>query len=392
MKAPIALLALALATAGLSCGDTPPPGQHTNAEPSAPTQPLSGSGTPAAPAGPVIAHNTPRAEADVPPVGARFQLFCDAIQGPNHVLRAAQRKAQLIQLTGDNGWHIIHADDQSTIYYGYYRSVSLDDVKPDPRDVARAQADLRRIGNLTDSSGEKIFRATMFLPISEADPEAPPQWNLANAPVDAFWSLQIGAYRGNPQPGQPTRKQAAVDSVRELRAAGFEGYYFHGETVSSVCVGAWPRSAVKEQQSVGGLAPRDMETRSMIIGGQLPKNINTENLRDKDGHHVVVQAAKLEVLDPSMAEAIRKFPYHAIDGAVFGTPTKTGEMIPDSSFLVYVPHAKSTQESVAGNGQQRIDRSSAVDPASDAILNLPQEPAPRPVPGRGQLPSLDDRR
>lgn len=399
MKCPTVLLALAIAMAGLSCGGTPPAAATASADGTptlqTPGETLAPSGSAtagAAPQGGVTVSNT---DADVPPQGTRFHLFCDAITGPNHVIRASQLKAQLIQLTGMRGWHIIHADDQSSLYFGYYRTISKDDPRPDPQEVARAHADLRRINDLKNVQGERLFRSTMFLPISEADPTAPAQWNLANAPADAYWSLQIGAYRGEPTPGEPDRKQCAVDAVRALRAAGIEAYYYHGETISSVCIGAWPRDAIKAQESAVASSVRADAT-LLVLPDVVPDNINTR-MTDREGHELLLQAPKLEILDQNMARMVHEHPYHAINGQVFERgKTKDGTPIPDASFLVLIPHADSGPPPLARDTGVRHTSSSA-DSVDQAAANAitgdspPSTPATPtvPTPGRGRLPSLD---
>jgi hypothetical protein len=386
MKFPATLLAVAIATAGLSCASS----QVSTSDAQTPGQPISPSGTVTGSAAPKAAANVSSIDGDVPPLDARFHLFCDDVVGPNHIARAGQLKVLLSQTyPGMRGWHIIHTEEKSSLYYGYYRTISKDDPKLDPQEVARAQADLRSINQLKNEQGDKLFRNPTFLLLSDADPAAPPQWNLANAPSDTYWSLQICAYRGEALAGTADRKQCAVDDVRELRAAGIEAYYFHGETISSVCVGAWPRDAVKAQDSAVGKTRRPDAT-LFVAPDFIPTNIIPPT--DKEGNKLVVEAPKLEILDANMAAMVKRFPNHAINGQVFGRPTKNGPPIPDSSFLVLVPHGQNTPIPVAkGNTPvQNTAAANSVDQAANAITGDPGPATPpAQVPGRGRLPSLD---
>src|SRR5207249_4124674 len=101
----------------------------------------------------------------------------------------------------------------------------------------------------------KLFRGAGFIMLDTPDPTSRPEWDLADVdrdkdkhdPTRAFWSLQIMAFRGSPK-----RKEAAAQAVEVLRKQGVEAYYYHGETISSVCVGAWPVNAIKQQDTDGG--------------------------------------------------------------------------------------------------------------------------------------------
>src|SRR5205085_9341649 len=139
-------------------------------------------------------------------------------------------------------------ETQSVLYYGYYRAYN--DTN-DLNESRRAQDDRAKLDKLQDAQGERPFASSIFVELTSPDPEAPAEWNLANA--KGYWSLQIAAYKDSPD-----RKKAAVDSVRAAREKGIEAYYFHGPTTSSVCIGCWPREAVKAQDAAVGesLDPR----------------------------------------------------------------------------------------------------------------------------------------
>src|SRR4051812_30493234 len=66
---------------------------------------------------------------------AQWTLYCRAIAGPDHVARANAVKDDLVKNSQMKDWYVIHEDDQSVLYYGYYRSTS--DPK-DSKESARA--------------------------------------------------------------------------------------------------------------------------------------------------------------------------------------------------------------------------------------------------------------
>jgi hypothetical protein len=381
MKLRISLLAIATALGAISCGETTaPPGQTANptmtredptATPDRTVPQVAGPSNPKS--------NAPRNDEDAPPKDARYTLFCDVIRGPDHVIRAAQIKAQLIQTTHSRAWHLIHTDDQSSLFFGYYRT--FDDKQHDPGEFARAQGDHRWISEMKNSQGDLMFRSSMFLPLNNPDPEAPPQWNLAATPRTAFWSLQIGAYRGSPE-----RKQYAVDAVRGLRAQGIEAYYFHGEEISSVCVGTWPIEAIKKQESDSARTFGSSEI-PLVVNTPLPDNFNPK-VKDREGNELHVQAPKLEILDPTLLKAIHDYPEHAVNGEVLVRQAKNGMKLPSPSFLVQVPHPEgSTPTNPDGDGIRNGTAINGADQAAHDIIDNPTGPSS----GHGRLRSIDQK-
>jgi hypothetical protein len=365
----LVLLMSGLAIGASSCGGTAPPPDQKG-----PGALAGGNGV-----GPG------RIEGDAPPSDARFTIFCDVIRGPNHVAEAARLKEQLSSKYNLHAWHIIHADDQSTLYYGYYRTFT--DDKSDPAEFAHSQADMKAIRNLMNGQNDRLFPRALFLSINEPDPDAPPKWNLANAPAGSYWSLQVAAYLDFPE-----RKRMAVDQVRIMRERGIEAYYYHGETISSVCVGAWPRSAVKEQEA-DAARPASPDDRPLIIGDTLPGNI-ADNMYDKEGHKLLVESQKLEIKSPGLAQAIHDFPQHVINGEAHGMRDKNGALISDPSFLVVLPNVDertasrepSPADVGADNGANEATRAIL---GNDPPKDFNSQPAPQPRERYGHLNSVD---
>ena len=317
-------------------------------------------------------------DSPVPPKDAQWTIFCDRIDGPNHVAVAREMKSRLVAATHMRDWYVIHGSSESSLYYGFYRSI--DDPK-DPAERKRAEADRARVQSLTNRDGERLVRGGILVPLDAPDPTAPPKWNLLNTPKTAYWSLQIAAFKDNPQ-----RKEAAVEAVRELRAKGEEAYYYHGPVISSVCIGAWPREAVKEQGT--GL---DSEGRSrddahtidpsqplLVLGGDTPPDNIARDVREPGtGRRMAVMGMKLDIQDKTMEAKIKQFPTHSVNYEVHGT--KSGEQIfPDPSFLVIIPHEE------------------AEGPSEDSLLTAGSSPReatpPTPAsPGDQGLRSIGDR-
>lgn len=370
------LMTFAALVAGSCTGNNAPPQDNPSAGITAPAQTSSQGQTP------VAKNSTPsKAQAvkeNVPPPDAQYTLFCEVYRGPGHVQKAMEAIRQLKVLTKRDGWHALHAEDQSTVYFGYYRTIN--DALNNPTETKRAQEDRRMIDDQRDALGNRRFPNALFVAVDAADPKAPPEWNLANAPANMFWSLQIAAYQGSPD-----RKQYAVDAVSTLRAHGIPAFFYHGDTISSVCVGEWPRSAVKQQDSRDDAHAVDPSQPIMVFSDQLPPDMSPEVYRN--GQRVKVEAPKLEIEDPTLADMIKKFPTHAINGEDHAR-SGGGVTVKDPSFLVQVPHrggveALEQKDTIPGP-------TNAPDAAADAILNQ-QPAAQQPTqPGLGKLRSIGD--
>lgn len=317
--------------------------------------------------------NTP-----IPP-GAQFTISCTTIGGPDHVARSQAMRQQLLKLDvpvfDGNGkrtgtrlmpdWHVIHGDGQSQVNYGFYADLE------DPRqaaDLERARADQRSLASMVNlSNGSRLFPYTPFVRLDSSDPPAPAEWNLASA--KGFWSLQVGAYRGQ------NRKQMAVDTVRRCREQQppIEAYFYHGPSISSVCIGAWPRNAVREQQS-DTAASRDPNQPLLVLGPGTVRLPPKARVVTPAGETVKVVEPVLEVLDPTLAKTMRENPHHAVDGYANRRKLRTrdGGMrdVYDPSFLVQIP----TSLREASPGQR---------PSLPAELYQPPE-----TPAEGRLRSI----
>lgn len=273
-----------------------------------------------------------QAAADAAKSSAQWTIYCQTIMGDDHVARANRVKEQLISVTKLKDWYVVHQDGQSLLYYGMYKTFN----DPNESDSLRAQKDRAAIDVLADELGNRPFKHSFFVSLDAPDPTAPPEWNLVNA--DGVYTLQIGAYTGNKD-----RKQAAVSAVRDARAAGLEAYYFHGETTSSVCLGAFPANAImmadSESNSTG-----DPEQSFLKSTEPLPDAI-ARNLRDTDNKPVKVVQSKPRVTDEKLLELMRRFPEHAINGEVqivSMSDAKTGKPVqrPAESFVVPIPRSE----------------------------------------------------
>jgi hypothetical protein len=331
-------------------------------------------------------------DSPVPPKGAQYTIFCARIDGDAHVERCNKLKNDLIAKTRMNGWYVIHEERQSLLYYGFYRS--FNDPK-DPQESARAQADRHRVASITDEMQNRPFQNSLFVDVESPDPVAPREWNLTNA--KGYWTLQIAAYKDSPQ-----RKEAAVEAVREARKQGIEAYFFHGETVSSVCIGAWPEEAIRYERP--GRQGK-FETEQMVVGQPVIVDANKPNaqgpvnqlLPDSAKRNLRVMEGKVEIVDPTLLATMKQYPTHVVNGMTMVKRVE-GKEIPDPSLVVKIPHQDEPDPSIASTpGALTPNPILTADPIQTDLppqatqqqsgQRKPQQPQPQ-QPGLGKLKSV----
>ena len=351
-----------------------------------------------------------RNDAPKPPAGAQYTIYCLSIPGDGHIPQATQLRDQLVRSTGMRDWYVVHRADESTLYYGYYRSIDRSD---DAREAARARADREKIDAMLDASGGRPFRNALLVELASPDPEAPPQWDLRAAPPSEVWSLQVAAYEGHPD-----RKKYAVDAVKAFRDNGVPAYYYHGQSVSSVCIGTWPGGAVTGELEPGYNDPthkRSMDEIAsqstadlLVVSPGLPP-VNKE-IRTKSGKLRAV-SPHLEAVDPTLLATMKAYPHHYVNGVVEGVKTAQG-LQGKPSMLVKIP--RQPKSMLDGGYDATVAGGTAPRPAADpgslsglppglgaaAVTPVPAgspsskraAPPPQPPPqGYGRLRSLEDR-
>src|SRR5437762_69305 len=156
------------------------------------------------------------------------------------------------------------------------------------------------------------------------------------------FSLAIAAYEG------AGRKEAAVEAVRGARDMGVEAYYHHGPNVSEVCIGAWPESALKKQASDRAETIDADRERPIVVAGPGAGRAAAiaEHLIDRDSKlPPKVMYQQVEVLDPTLAAAMKKYPNHVVNGAeeiVEHRDLASGKVVQEykPSMIVPIPHTE----------------------------------------------------
>lgn len=291
-------------------------------------------------------------------------ILCMELTGPSHVAAATRLRQDMVASSGMTDWHVVHEASKSILYYGRYTGLD----NPRSADARRAGEDRKRIAALRDSGNRQLFRFTMLVSLDEAYP-GPPEFDLRNAPATAHWTLQIAAYHGS-----PARKQAAVETAVEARKSGVDAWYYHGDVVSVVTIGLWPKEAVTVDTAI---RPPDRDGESLILTRPLPPDVPRE-IRTPDGRTIRIYAPRIEFHDATLRARMDQYPHHHDNGEVMVRRFKGSNVtLPERSFVIQIPRDSAT----AG----------AVDTPAGPTPPAPPPPVYAPGPGGG-LRSINDPR
>jgi hypothetical protein len=391
MKSLITSLTIAATLSSLSCGGSGTSPTQTNSTQTSLTQPQNTQSTHREASQNAKIQNEP-----IPniPKDAEWTILCATITGPDNAVQARALRGNLINQTKMRDWYILHGAGQTTLYYGFYRSIN--DPK-DTKESTRAQNDRKTIAALTDpASGARLFNTVILTKLDTPDPASPPEWDLTRAP--GTYSLQVAVYKDSPD-----RRAAAVEAVRAARAQGYDAYYFHGPAASSVCIGAWPESAVRETNTFNVKQMANPNAVPLVTAGSIPNLQPGEaGLMTPDGKPINVVSAKFEILDPQLLAIMKQFDKHSVNGVVqpVVVDPRTGQrrLAPARpSFLVRIPHNNTPPPPTIATAPDptRAQPEQPVGAASAAGADQPPPQAPstpRPSTSKGgKLRSLEDR-
>jgi hypothetical protein len=319
------------------------------------------------------------------PPNAQWTILCARFPGAQHVFTSDAVKQQLIQQTKMPDWYVIHGEQESLLYYGFYASL---DPRKDAVEGKRAQDAKKQVAALVDSTGQPRFAEALFVPIQSPDPNVHPEWNLANA--KGMFTIEVMAFDG------PDHKSIAEETVTDLREkGGYEAYYYNTEAASVVCIGAWPRAAIKEQTS--DVAHADRDSTLVVTNYQLPDGwVPPQKL---NGKNLVVAAPRLDILDPTLLAARAKWSWYAVNGVVGRHQVEDAQhnkiLVEDPSVIVFIPQKSDDQDNPDGTnapasplGTTAAGTSNAPGTAGpDGIGSMLGSPTPPGGPaGGGQTP------
>lgn len=186
-----------------------------------------------------------------------WTIRCCTTAGPDGPGIAARFAAALKQVSGLRAERVevVEQEDGTAVYYGLYRR-EYDDragiarYQPDPA----KDLELIRSLNLSnsrlrpDDPDNWPFRLASMEELPDTR-GGDPAWNLEGK--KGVWSLQVGVFYNTER--MRRRKTAAQEYCKMLRQQGEEAYFYHGPDKSSVCIGLFPKDAIREIRHVDEL-------------------------------------------------------------------------------------------------------------------------------------------
>lgn len=186
-----------------------------------------------------------------------WTIHCCSTAGPEGPAIAARFAAALRQVSGlrADRVQVSEQEEGTAIYYGLYRR-EYDDRSGIARYQPDPSKDLELIRSLylsnsrlrPDDPANWPFRLASMQELPDTR-SGDPAWDLSNQ--KGYWSLQVGVFYNTEQ--MRRRKSAAQEYCRLLREQGEEAYFYHGPDKSSVCIGLFPKDAIKEIRHVDPL-------------------------------------------------------------------------------------------------------------------------------------------
>ncbi len=303
-----------------------------------------------------VAQNQPAPNGEVAtiPEGARYSIECARYGGSDHVQQSRLAKEQMIRKTGRKDFYVVHNADQSVLFLGYYTDI---DRTQDAVEAKRSADDLDWLESFKSPMGGRMFTRPLKVSIATTDPDAPAEWDLAklnigktsDSPDYKFWTVVIAAYTNDvrDENGRPAdRKQMAVDTVRAARAQKIEAYYYHGESMSQICIGVWPRNALREQDMANAESRSEAKANSgeVLVVSPAPLGDKFTDQLQRD-HDVKVVQPKVEIRDASLAKTLAMYDTYAVNSEaqmvkMTDPQTKKEVIRPQPSFLTQIPQSQ----------------------------------------------------
>lgn len=203
--------------------------------------------------------------------GGRFTVLLQTYTGADHAETAGYVKDRLAEELGWKDLSVVTAGDHSLLYWG--SAETFEQAKPL----------LKRAREHKAANGVHPF-ATAIITVTPGSDVGPPEWNLSNC--NGEYSLLVAEFQDDPKANYIGRREFAVAYCRQLRQDGYEAYYRHGPSTSSVTVGCFGPDAIRYRKE-----------------RQWP-----------EGQDQPVIITRAEPAAPELLALMKKFPYCAYNG------------------------------------------------------------------------------
>ena len=231
-----------------------------------------------------------------------FTILLGRVSGTDHASRAKALKAALEKESGWKDLFIVHQSGHTELCRGKYPTIES------------AQKDLKGVKayQYKNAAGETTqpFKR-VFLVALPGKSIGPPEWELTRQ--GGAYTVEVGTFYDVPKDNYVGRKRFAVQYCQQLRQDGYDAFYYHGVSRSSVTIGSFPATAVQARE---------------------------------DGTKTVAEPKITHILN------LAKFKYYAVNGRTEWVTTKDPRTnkktkIQRRSFLVRI---KKTKQPTAGTG------------------------------------------
>ncbi|MFP4055096.1 MAG: hypothetical protein ACLFV7_14645 [Phycisphaerae bacterium] len=250
---------------------------------------------------------------DLPETGERWAILLYVSSQPNHYQDARRAKADTADQAGWNDLQVIHESGVSKLLKGSYPS------------AAAASRDLDDVRKFRFEEGGKPFERAIVVKLPGQDYKPMfPQWDLSKAPGEYTVCVAVFYNYRTATESFSRRRWAADVYCKHLREKeNQEAYVHHGQSRSTVTIGAFPEDSV----------------RMVVEGGK----------------------KRPEISDPRIEAIMRKYKELIVNGwtqvvTVPDARTMTAEKVVAKTYVVRIPDQKGTDRGEidrGGNGQPR---------------------------------------
>jgi hypothetical protein len=196
-----------------------------------------------------------------------YTVMMRVFTGADHAHEAAQWRDELSTALGWKGLTVVTQDEFSVLYWGQFNSMNA------------AASTLAKAKAYRDQRGHPHFTNASITILPGSDTEQP-EWEVHNC--TGRYTLLVADFQNVPEEGYVGRMEDAVAFCRELRAKGYEAYYYHGISASSVTIGSFGPDALRTQKQV---------------------------VRDPNGIERPLTVDQTVVVDPALQNLEKQFPH-----------------------------------------------------------------------------------
>ncbi len=165
------------------------------------------------------------------------------VGGANHSRQAAQWRDEIESETRWKGVFVVDQEGFSQMCWNKYPSIEA------------ARGDLKKAKEYVRNDGTHTWKPFASAAIQQLPGKSvgPAEWDLTQQNDMYVFTVEVGIFYDVPDADPPYmgRKDIAVAYCKELREDGLEAYFFHGPSQSSVTIGLFTKTSMRETKAAG---------------------------------------------------------------------------------------------------------------------------------------------